>query len=398
MKHRSPLHLALGVLITLAAFFALFIACDGGSSSSSTSSTSSTSTSSSSSGSTACGTTKLRSIPVDTSVRGPWPVGSRTVTISGLKTEVWYPAVPGSEAGKSKDWIDTRQYMPDSNPDPNNPIFQINSYKGLPLDTAYGPYPVIVYVHGTGSFRTASHGLFTHWASRGFVVLCADNPGINMGDIMSGGCGALMSADQKGDTQKILTAVRAQSGDLSFLSGRLATDRIGLGGHSAGGAAIGSLGGERGVQVIIPMASGGVQSGTYVKSALVMGGLKDNTATPAIVRSGYNSTPTSLKKRLVMIPNSGHMAFTSVCPIVLYTDEDLGALSTVANDGCGSQYMDPAQSTQIVNFASTAVYEETLTCSSTAASQISTISSKFSGVEYQYNPGSSSSSSSGGCN
>jgi hypothetical protein len=389
MKHSLKLHLALGVLITIGALCALFIACDGGSSSSSSGSSSSTT---SSGGSSACSGTKLRTIPVDPSVRGPWPAGSRTVTVSNLKTEVWYPGVPGSEAGKSKDWIDTREYMPESDPVATDPIFQINSYKNLPIDTAYGPYPVIVYVHGTGSFRTASHALFTHWASRGFVVICADNPGIMLGDLLEGGCGALLSADQEGDTRTLLNAVRAQSSGLSFLRGLVATGRIGLGGHSAGGMAVSGLGGERGVQVIIPMASGGVEAGTYVKSALVMGGLQDQAATPSIVRRGYDSTP--FKKRLVLVPESGHMAFCSVCGIVTSSDEDLGALAGIASDGCGPQYMNPAQSTQIINFASTAVYEETLMCSSTSAGQIDTISRRFSGVQYEYDPNPSN----GGCN
>jgi len=387
MEHRSKLHLALGILIALATLGALLVACDSGSSGSSSSSSSS-----SSGGSGACGVTKLRAIPVDPSVRGPWAVGSRTVTVGTLKTEVWYPAVPGSEAGKAKDWIDTREYMPESDPVATDPIFQIDSYKNLAIDSGYGPYPVIVYVHGTGSFRTASHALFTHWASRGFVVICADNPGIMMGDLMEGGCGALLSADQKGDTQDLLAAVRSQSSGLSFLRGRIATDRIGLGGHSAGGVAVRGLGGERGVQVIIPMASGGVQSGTYVKSVLVMGGLQDAAATPSIVRSGYEDTP--IKKRLVLIPDAGHMVFCSVCGIVAASDEDLGPMATIANDGCGPQYMDPAKSTEIVNFASTAAYEETLMCASASASQIDTISRRFPGVQYEYDPNPAS----GGCN
>ena len=387
-KNKFRFQILLCVFLAAVMVSAAMLACDGGSSSGSSSS-------SSSSGGTACSGIKLRTIPTDPSVRGPWPVGSRTVTVSGLVTEVWYPATPGSEAGKSKDWIDTREYMPDSDPVATDPKFQINSYDGLPLDTAYGPYPVIVYVHGTGSFRTASHALFTHWASRGFVVLCADNPGIMLGDLLEGGCGALLSADQEGDTKKLLSAVRNPTGSLAFLAGRLANGRIGLGGHSAGGAAIAGLGGEQGVRVIIPMASGGVDAGSVVESALIMGGLKDETATPNIVRSGYEDT--TIKKRLVLIPNAGHMAFCSVCPIIMESDEELGSLSTVANDGCGPQYMDPALSTEIVNFASTAVYEETLVCSSTAAGQISTIANRYSGVEYDYDANSSSSSS-GGCN
>lgn len=331
-----------------------------------------------------CSATKLRPIPANPGETGPWPVGSETVTISGFSTEVWYPAVPGSQAGKSKDWIDTRQYLPDSTPDPNDTKFQVDSYTGLPLDQDYGPYPVIVFVHGTGSFRQASHKLFTHWASRGFVVLCADNPGISMGDLMEGGCNALLGADQQGDTRKILAAVRNQSGELDFLKGALATDRIGLAGHSAGGVAVGQLGDEKGVRVIIPMASGGVEAGSSVESAMIMGGLEDGAAVPAVVRAGYRSTP--LKKRLVHIPEAGHNVFLSVCEIGQTSSVDLGALTDIANDGCGPEYMDPEESTKIVQFASTGAFEEVLACSDEMAGQLDTIPTKYPGVVYQYDP------------
>ncbi len=341
---------------------------------------------------TTCGNTKLREIPTDPSANGPFSVGSKTVTISGFKTEVWYPAVPGSEAGKSKDWIDTRQYLADSNPDPDDPKFQIDSYAGLPLDSAYGPYPVIVYVHGTGSFRQASHRLFTHWASRGFVVLCADNPGISMGDLMAGGCDSLASADQQGDTRKVLAAVRSQSGELSFLKGKVASDRIGLAGHSAGGAAVGRMGDEQGVKVIIPMASGGVSEGSSVETAMIMGGLEDGAAVPAIVRAGYRSTP--MKKRLVHIPDAGHNVFLSVCEIGEESSVSLGALADIAADGCGPEYMDPLESIKIVKYASTGAFEEVLACSSAMAAQLDKIPTKYPGVVYQYDP----TGSSGGCN
>lgn len=341
-----------------------------------------------------CGEIDLRPIPADPSAAGPWTAGSKTVIINGLVTEVWYPAVPGSQEGKSKDWIDTRAYMPESDPDPTDPGFQIDSYADLPLDSSYGPYPVIIYVHGTGSFRQASHKLFTHWAGRGFVVLCADNPGIMLGDLMSGGCEALLSADQAGDTRKILAAVRSQSGDLGFLKGALATDRIGLSGHSAGGMAINGLGSEDGVKVIIPMASGGVAEGESVVSTMVMGGKKDGTATESVVRRGYNSTP--IKKRLVLIPDAGHNVFLSVCNIIEESSVSLGALSAIAADGCGPEYMAPEESTQIVRFAATAAFEEVLTCSDTAADQVGAIAAKYPGVEYEYDPNGTTSSN--GCN
>jgi hypothetical protein len=55
-----------------------------------------------------CDGDALLATPNDTSLDGPWPVGARTVEISGLTAEVWYPATPGSQAGKDPVRYDLR--------------------------------------------------------------------------------------------------------------------------------------------------------------------------------------------------------------------------------------------------------------------------------------------------
>jgi len=40
----------------------------------------------------------------------------------------------------------------------------------------------VVFVHGTASFNVASAGTMAHWASRGFIVMAADHPGLNLAD------------------------------------------------------------------------------------------------------------------------------------------------------------------------------------------------------------------------
>ena len=49
--------------------------------------------------------------------------------------------------------------------------------------------PPVVFVHGTAGFRSQSLEIVTHWASRGFVVIAADHPGLYLGDLIRSVCG-----------------------------------------------------------------------------------------------------------------------------------------------------------------------------------------------------------------
>lgn len=83
--------------------------------------------------------------------------------------------------------------LPDSEqgkiPDDDAPRIVGEAYRDLPIDADFGPYPVIVFVHGTAGYRYTSLPQMTHWASRGFVVLAADHPGLNLQDLLITACG-----------------------------------------------------------------------------------------------------------------------------------------------------------------------------------------------------------------
>ena len=210
-----------------------------------------------------CSGQSLLALPSDPSARGPWPVGARTVTLAGLTVEVWYPATPGSDAGQMPAVYDIREHLPAADaakiPDADNPWQSCDCVRALPLDDGHGPYPLVLFVHGTAAFRTQSLTFMTHWASRGFVVVAADHPGIQLKDVLASPLGLPGASDQAGDANKILDALAAPSGDIAFLAGHLDGARIAASGHSAGGGAIAGLGGR--AAVLIPMASMGTQTG-----------------------------------------------------------------------------------------------------------------------------------------
>ena len=324
-----------------------------------------------------CAGAPLLAVPEDSSLAGPWPVGARTVQVGARTAEVWYPAEPGSDAGAQPLRYDIRASLPDSEqdkvPDASNPWQDCGCYRDLPIDAAHGPYPAVVFVHGTAGFRSQSLELVTHWASRGFVVIAADHPGLWLKDLLGSLCGLKSPAqDLAGDIAALVAAVQEPAGDLAFLQGRVDGERIGMAGHSAGGYAIEGQGGV--AQVLIPMAAGGTTAGAALKSTLVLGAQADKVVGYKDQQDGYASSPP--RKRLVGIANAGHLAFSSLCSLRNADGQDFlqiaaefevcGAQFAGALFDCQPTYTPDAIGWAIANYASAAALEETLHCSASA--------------------------------
>ncbi len=334
-----------------------------------------------------CDGATLLPVPEDTSLPGPWPVGARTVSVGELTVELWYPATPGSEVGVDALRYDIRDSLPDSEadkvPDAKNPWQDCDCFPELPLDGAHGPYPAVIFVHGTAGFRSQSLELVTHWASRGFVVVAADHPGLWLKDLLGSLCGQPAPArDLDRDLEAIIAAIGAPAGELEFLDGHIDGQRLGMAGHSAGGGAIAEYGTL--AQVLIPMAAGGVSEGAALRSTLVLGAQADQVVNYSSQQSGYESSPA--RKRLVGISNAGHLAFSSLCSLKNADGQDfleLGAeldVCGIAFAGalfdCEDTYTPDPTGWAITNYASSAALEETLHCSQ-AGANFTKITRKF---------------------
>jgi hypothetical protein len=313
--------------------------------------------------------------PADPEARGPWPVGVRTVAVAGLTVEVWYPAEFGSDRGRARAVYDVREELPAAErgkiPDRDTPWQACDCVRELPLDRAHGPYPVVLFMHGTAAFRTQSLTQMTHWASRGFVVLAADHPGLYLGDLLA----FEGVADLPADGRALLAALRAPAGGLDFLAGHLDASRVGLTGHSAGGRGVSGFADEPGVRAIAPMAYAGVEPGrpgvSLLESVLVLGALDDRVAAFERQLAGYAGSPAP--KRLVGLANAGHLAFSDLCALKNARGQDLveialehevanASLASLLWDGCGPEQLSPAAGWAIVNHATTAVFEAALQC------------------------------------
>ena len=140
---------------------------------------------------------------------------------------------------------DLRRYLPPDEAakvsDAQNPWQPCPCYDGLPLDTRRGPYPVIVFIHGTAGYAAQSAQLTAYWASQGFVVIAMDHPGIYLTDLLA----LNMAPRQADDVRELLADLRAFRGGFAELEGAvdLGASRSRV---TARGYASGELGDEQG--------------------------------------------------------------------------------------------------------------------------------------------------------
>ncbi len=360
----------------------------------------------------ACGSTKLLAVPDDPSARGPWDVGVRTATVGRLTVEVFYPAQPGSTTGVAEVTYDLRQWLPKDQQAkvPNmyaTPLAPIGGhlFRGVPIDSNYGPYPVVVAIHGTASMRVASISAYSQWASRGFVVASADYPGIVLTDELcatadcasaSKSCGTVGKQDITGDVTTQITALTTPTADLAFLMGHIDMTRIGITGHSQGACVAASLSGDPNVEIVMPMAGSlNVVTSSTLKSLIYIAGMADTVigyssdkignfvCVPASGQKGatsdtgaYTASPgPPVTKRLVGITGGGHLVVTDLCQdnsrmnnAIQEAKADSVCGIGTAVDGiglttlfdCGTAKL--ADGVKAVNYASTAALEETLHC------------------------------------
>jgi dienelactone hydrolase len=331
---------------------------------------------------TGCDGATLLPVSNDTSVRGPWTVGVRTVQVGALRTEVWYPAAPGSDAGQETARYDIRTALPPAEaakiPDEDNPWQTCDCYRDLPLDETHGPYPVVVFVHGTASFRHQSLSIVTHWASRGFVVVAADHPGLFLADLLTMACGGTPPPQHLDtDVAALVSAVGTPSGDLAFLAGHVSPTHIGLAGHSAGAGAAASGSALPGVRAVVSLA--GAQSTSMAgPTSIFIGGMDDGIAPWNRVLNAWTGSPPS--KYLVGIDKARHLSFSDLCSAQNAKGQDLLAIAK-EHDVCGAMLagflfdcdpgqLDAQRGWQIVNATSTAVLESALQCHDLAVEPI----------------------------
>ena len=132
---------------------------------------------------------------------GPFAVGMRTLEVEDadrgkpMVLELWYPATVAD--GRTPD-----TYIPWS-------ALQTQAHRGVPIDLAGAPYPLVGFSHGLSAVRYQSPYLCEFLASHGFVVVAPDHSPDTILDLLS-------NLGQRLTAEEMAPVLAERPGDVSF--------------------------------------------------------------------------------------------------------------------------------------------------------------------------------------
>jgi predicted dienelactone hydrolase len=148
-------------------------------------------------------------------------------------------------------------------------------------------HPVITWGNGTGSNPGLYKTLLGHLASHGFVVIASDNPNVGDGDPAPMLVGVTWVLEQNEDPSSALY----QAIDVHHIGGT---------GHSQGGFATTTAGGDERVTAIAPLCGASPQRNLHGPALLLCGGMDEVVPCDNIQRAydGINDQPAMLANYL----------------------------------------------------------------------------------------------------
>lgn len=252
--------------------------------------------------------------------RPAYAVGRRTIGVTSepgrtVPVDVWYPAAPSTTGAKTVYAIPGASYT-------SSVAFD------APPVAAGGPFPLVVYSHGSGGQRFISAFLTEALAARGYVVVAADHLGNTALDQFTGSTAtpAEIARLRPVDIRAEITALAAASADAtSPFAGAVDARRVGLVGHSAGGAGVLFTAAGRDGAAVPDGLRAVVGLGTYVEP--VTDAELKRIRTPTLLMSGTLDDTTPIDTETVRawkglgsgplvrvdLTGGGHQSYTDVC-------------------------------------------------------------------------------------
>ncbi|MBI2890808.1 MAG: prolyl oligopeptidase family serine peptidase [Nitrospirae bacterium] len=301
---------------------------------------------------------------------GPYPVGNTRFRLTDearartLWIEVWYPAAesarPEAEKGRPvedflSDATDRATYanLLAAAPQPGPSVEHHSAQDGAP-DPARAPWPLALFSHCMSCTRFSSFSLAERLASHGIVVAAPDHTGGTLFDSLRGEA-AFLTPDFL-DTREqdmhvlldtLLTPASAQVPET--LRGRFDARRVGIYGHSFGGATTGlaltrDSRYRAGLAIAVPMESpllpGPLLEEIHVPVFFLLA-VEDNMIFEignTYIRKNFEAAHPPAWK--VEVTDAGHMSFSDFCKITENYTAGCGEGMRQTRQGEAFQYLD----------------------------------------------------------
>jgi predicted dienelactone hydrolase len=303
--------------------------------------------------------------------KGPYGVGRSTITITDtarnrpLTVDVWYPIAPDAKGTPAR-----YAFLP---------TIYIDSTVAIadaPVAGSGGPFPLVIYSHGSGGLRYIASYFTENLASHGFVVAAPDHTGNTAVERITNTSAApeKNALDRPLDVTAVIDGLLTPADDAAKrFSSAIDGKRIGVAGHSAGGftslavasghvGAGGTTSPDKRVKAIIGMApatrgiSDGELAGVTIPAMLITG-TKDTTTPIETETSRPFKLLGSKPIYKVELIGGAHQSFTDICaygPALRALGDVVPAviLETVdaqAKEGCPSEFMPIQRAHDVAN-------------------------------------------------
>ncbi|WP_289355972.1 dienelactone hydrolase family protein [Paenibacillus sp. S-12] len=282
-----------------------------------------------------------------------------------LMVQMYYPAGDKGEGNRDPFIRNAHEVAKGLEADLSLPAFVLghlnvvksNAFTEARLSDAESRYPVLIFSHGLNGFRNQNTFQVEELASQGYIVLCIDHaydaaatvyPDGRTAYFQSANLTELAERDRhiklwREDTAFVLDQVeKLNRGDIDDrFTGRIDTSRIGMFGHSYGGAtAAQMLVEDTRIQAAINMdgllyGSNVPDTGIGKPILLMSAGIIDDPLEDIKVINNRNERALAGGGMSMVIPNTDHTSFTDfhlISPLLRSPDEDPRYVHRIINE------------------------------------------------------------------
>lgn len=349
----------------------------------------------------ACTTPAARAPQIFTD-KGAFEVGITTLSLSDRKIEVYYPAVAGASVGRTNEvYLQTDPLPPMLKglvakiPEGVDLKVSVPAFRDAPAAGGHS-YPLVIFSHGAGGWRSGHGDLLSGIASWGFVVASVDFPEYGFASFAGGG-----SRDMGARRATSAAAVEAARDLLDnttrtpggLLSGMIDMSTVAAMGHSAGGGTMFAQIDNPRIDTVIGWAPVPPQGpGATSKPTLIIAAEIDSGIPLATLVSAYDSL--KAPKRLAIIPHMGHNAFSDSC-LSIQSGNDLisavkqmglpvpGPLLDLAQNGCRPGDLDTKTGWAIIQHLTVAHLKSSLGLPGASADIATDIGPRFGAAPFE---------------